>query len=325
MSKVLSVIVPIYNVELYVEDCINSLIKQIDHRIEVILVDDGTPDQSMNIIKKQLENLPDELKNCFYFIYQENLGQSEARNNALKIATGNYISFLDSDDIVADDYISEILNAIKDYNVDIISFKSSRFCNKPTKDKIYNNSIKLTGFYELNTNLIENIFDQCSWFLCFYTYKKELFNDIFFPKGYYFEDANIIPEVFLRAKNIYFSENIIYHYRVNYSGSLLGLSNANIEKQKLSYKYILSVYKERLSVNKLYTSPYVSMYLLYILFLFKNGMYISAFIENKEFKKSKNLLTPSFIKNKANKFYFKRGLLFIFLSKTYSVLKSFYK
>lgn len=325
MSKVLSIIIPIYNVELYIEECISSLIKQIDQRVEVILVNDGTPDQSMNIIKKQLENVPVELKSCFNFIYQENLGQSEARNNALRIATGNYISFLDSDDIISDEYLCEIMYVINKYNADIISFKSSRFSERPTKEKIYNNSIKLKGFYELNDDLMVSIFDKCSWFLCFYVYKKELFDNMFFPKGYLFEDANVIPEIFLRAGNIYFSENIIYYYRVNLSGSLLGVSKVNLEKQKLSYEYILNIYKERLVKNRIYTSPYISMYLLYILFLFKNKMYISAFIENSRFKKSKYLLSAEMIQNKSNRLYFKIGLPFVFLSKTYSVLKSLYK
>ena len=108
MSKLLSIIIPVYNDEAYIEDCINSITAHLDSRIEVIIVNDGTPDNSMQIIADCLENLPKNLQECFTILNQENQGQSVARNNALNICTGEYIAFLDSDDLISKNYFSSI-------------------------------------------------------------------------------------------------------------------------------------------------------------------------------------------------------------------------
>ncbi|WP_277559762.1 glycosyltransferase family 2 protein [Acinetobacter beijerinckii] len=325
MCKILSLIIPVYNVEAYIEECLNSVILQLDNRVEVIIINDGTPDDSMKIIDRCIKDLPRNLHNCFIILNQENQGQSVARNNALKICTGDYIAFLDSDDVISKCYFLNIFNVVNSCEPDIIRFKASRFKNKIEEQMVFNTGLNLDGFRELDNNLLTRIFNMGSWYPWLNVYKKEKIKDILFPEGLYFEDASIIPEVFLISNNIYFINETLYFYRINELGSLLNTNRKNIEKHILSYKSILKTYKKRLIENKLYTSPYISMYLLYILFLFKNKMYVSAFIENSKFKKSKYLLSTKLIQNKSNRLYFKIGLLFIFLSKTYSVLKGLYK
>ena len=93
MRKIISVIIPIYKVEDYIEECINSILVQITPEIEVILVNDGTPDNSFEIVNNILELEPLEVRNCFILLEQENQGQSKARNFGLSIATGDYIAF----------------------------------------------------------------------------------------------------------------------------------------------------------------------------------------------------------------------------------------
>jgi len=325
MSKILSLIIPVYNVEKYIEECINSVIIQLDNRIEIIIINDGTPDNSIKIIEDCLKDLPQNLQDCFIILNQENQGQSAARNNALKICTGDYIAFLDSDDVISKDYFLNIFNVINSCKPDIIRFKACRFKNKIDEKMAFNTGLNLEGFQELDNNLLIKIFNASSWFPWLNVYKKNKFKNILFPEGVYFEDANAIPEVFLISKNIYCINSVLYFYRINESGSLLNDNFKNIQKHILSYNCILNTYKDRVFVNKLYTSPYISMQLLYILFLLKNKMYISAFIENKRFKKSKNLLKKELIQTKSNKLYLKMGLFFIFLSKIYSIFKGLFK
>ena len=97
----LSVIIPVYQVENYIEKCLYSLFEQMNKNVECIIVNDGTPDQSMELVKKIIENYAG-LNICV--INQENQGLSAARNNGLKNAKGDYIAFLDSDDWIDNSY-----------------------------------------------------------------------------------------------------------------------------------------------------------------------------------------------------------------------------
>ena len=100
----ISIIVPVYKTEDYIDRCIKSIIKQSHRNIELILVDDGTPDKAGIICDDYAEK-----DNRIKVIHQENAGQSVARNNALKIATGDYYCFIDSDDYVAPDLLEKLL------------------------------------------------------------------------------------------------------------------------------------------------------------------------------------------------------------------------
>lgn len=110
-SDLVSVIVPVYNVEKYVQKCAESLLKQTHENIEVIFVDDGSPDNSGAIIKKIAKT-----DNRVKIFHQENAGVSSARNSGMKLATGKYIMFVDADDWVDDTYVSVFLELIKEYS-----------------------------------------------------------------------------------------------------------------------------------------------------------------------------------------------------------------
>ena len=146
MRKIISVIIPIYKVEDYIEECINSILVQITPEIEVILVNDGTPDNSFEIVNNILELEPLEVRNCFILLEQENQGQSKARNFGLSIATGDYIAFLDSDDILEKNYFSVLLEKINKFSPDIISFKSNRF-KKPRRCFLFEVGVNKEGIF----------------------------------------------------------------------------------------------------------------------------------------------------------------------------------
>src|SRR5690606_20128377 len=110
-----SLIIPVYNVELYVIECLESVIKIIPHdkSVEVIIVDDGSPDNSINLIENYILNLNDNIKNNFHIFSQENRGLSGARNTGINIAKGRYLAFLDSDDVLQGNFFNDILAIIK--------------------------------------------------------------------------------------------------------------------------------------------------------------------------------------------------------------------
>ena len=120
MTKV-SVIVPVYNVEDYIEKCLNSLVNQTLEDIEIIIVNDGSKDNSENIIKSFLSRYPQKIK----YLKKENGGLSDARNYGLKYATGEYISFVDSDDYITENLYTDLLPYMEQ-KYDMIKFKIAK-------------------------------------------------------------------------------------------------------------------------------------------------------------------------------------------------------
>ena len=149
MPKI-SIIVPFYNTEKYIERCLTSLVNQTVSDIEIVCINDGSNDNSLEIVKT-FANKDLRIK----ILEQENLKQGAARNNGTKIAVGEYIGFVDSDDWVDLDYFEKLYNAAKKYNSDIALATNVRIGNGKTKKRL---NIKKE---EVKTNLQEK-FDICS-------------------------------------------------------------------------------------------------------------------------------------------------------------------
>lgn len=125
MRVILTLIIPVYNVEAYIEECLESLFPQIanskNNDVEVIIVNDGTPDKSMDIVIHAIKKYS--LERQVRVVNQCNQGLSAARNTGIRLATGDYIGFIDSDDYVSENYIREIKsNILKYYQLDILKF-----------------------------------------------------------------------------------------------------------------------------------------------------------------------------------------------------------
>ena len=181
MSDLISIIIPVYNVEKYLERCVKSVINQTYKNLEIILVDDGAKDNSGKMCD-ELSKLDSRIK----VIHKENGGLSDARNFGLKIATGDYIGFVDSDDYIADDMYETLYYTIKNNNADIsiVSFYEMY------KEKVI--GVRDSGNLEILSKqeamkelLIDTKIQSYAWNKLF---KKELFNDLKFPTGKNFED-----------------------------------------------------------------------------------------------------------------------------------------
>ena len=206
-----SLIIPVYNVESYLKQCLDSVINQTFKDIEIIIVNDCSCDSSLQIIKEYQQK--DE--RIVLINLQENKGQGNARNEGLKIAKGNYITFIDSDDWVRVDYIETLYKTIKEHNVDLAIANISTYNN--ITGKISHIKFPPTIYNNLNTKAIKSIIlkQRMIWSSCSKIYKKSfiLNNNIFF-KQILMEDILFNYEVILKTDNIILTDKNLYYYRI---------------------------------------------------------------------------------------------------------------
>jgi glycosyltransferase EpsJ len=214
-TKKFSIIVPVYNCQDYIERCILSILNQKYKNFELIIVNDGSTDNSLEIIKQYVKE-----DKRIILINKKNEGVSKARNQALEKATGDYICFLDADDYIDDNYIKEICSIIKKYpkiqminfgfisevedmDFNLLSRDEINFKEKYYKDK---NSIK-KDFIELWDNtMLYNIWNK--------VYVKRIIEDnkIKFPKSNWGEDVEFNKQYLNVINDMYNSKKCFYHY-----------------------------------------------------------------------------------------------------------------
>lgn len=202
-----SVIIPVYNVEKYLCRCIESILKQTYQNLEIILVDDGSSDRCPQICDEY--SAKDER---IIVCHEINKGVAAARNMALELSTGQYLTFVDGDDFIAPDYIECLYHILKLAAVDI-SLCGSRNIEEDNSDNL---SVWKTGeaekidasgilFFQrkeaLRALMYQIPFDASPWGKMF---KKELFDSIRFPEGCWYEDFAVMPRVFERAERFAF-------------------------------------------------------------------------------------------------------------------------
>ena len=213
MCKVdLSIIVPVYNVEKYLKKCIESLIGLEIDNYEIILINDGSTDKSLEICETYSKKYPKLIK----VINQKNKGLSESRNTGLKIAKGEYVYFIDSDDFIEKDKFEDCFKTLVNNNSDVLIFgyyfedennqyNETRYSYISAGDKLYESNDLLINELS-NRNLPAAV--------CFGIYKKKLIvdNNLFFEPGILHEDERWSPQLLLLSKKIYLSSKVVYHY-----------------------------------------------------------------------------------------------------------------
>lgn len=205
-NDLISVIVPIYNVERYLNKCVDSIINQTYQNLEIILVDDGSPD-NCPIICDEYAKKDKRIK----VIHKENGGLSDARNVGINIAKGKYLSFIDSDDYIDSQMLEKLYNNLNETKSEL------SFCNfyRVFPDKKY---LQLTGeqsrtfqekeiYYTLVNQFAKVIMSACNKL-----YKREIFNDIKYPTGMIMEDSYIILDILLKTKKISYLNEPLYYY-----------------------------------------------------------------------------------------------------------------
>ena len=225
MNELISIIVPIYNVEKYLEKCIESLLNQTYKNIEILLIDDGATDRCPQICDKYMEK-----DKRIKVIHKDNGGLSDARNVGIEIANGKYIGFVDSDDYVEKDMYEFLYKNIKENNADIAI--CGRYINNADGRQIIDANPNLFIIMDTKEALINlNSYKGFDMSACDKIYKKELFENIRFPFGKKCEDYYTMYKVFDKANKIIYNSNPKYHYfqRENSISRNSYISNAYIE------------------------------------------------------------------------------------------------
>lgn len=204
-NKTISIIVPVYKVEDYLERCIDSILDQTYKDLEVILVDDGSPDSCGSICDSYREK-----DKRVRVIHQKNGGLSAARNSGIEIATGAYLLFIDSDDWIKQDLCASVWKAAVSRDADIVVFGYS-IINEELQilsDKVVSGRHMITGKQALK-DLLSNKIENYAWNKL---YKKELFLDVRYPKGFVWEDVGTTYKLFLKAEKVFLLDRSYYYY-----------------------------------------------------------------------------------------------------------------
>lgn len=308
---VISFIIPVYNVQKYIEDCLVSIVCQLNDKIEIIFINDGTEDSSIKIVESYINALSLEQQRNFVILHQKNQGQSVARNNAIKKARGQYIGFIDSDDIIEENYFEKILNIIENYRPDIIRFKYATFSNLLNEKIPQNIFLANQGLQLINNEILVNIFNDMLWFSVINVIKKNFFDKNEYPVGVYFEDVNLISKIFTQAKNIYFLNETLYFYRIHQNSSMRNASTNNVLKLVHSHKEILREIEFRLQSEKIYSSIFIAFSISYFNLLIKTGHFYEALHQYLVFKKNKKIIDMKYINNKVYINYYHFGIVYI--------------
>lgn len=242
MKQLVSIIIPIYNVEKYLEQCIKSLINQTYRNLEIILINDGSTDKSTKICEKYKNQ-----DNRIVFINKKNGGAASAKNEGLKIAKGDYITFVDSDDFIEPDMIEYMVNTIKKYNSDIIQCSFTNLYKNTERfkqDKIVEQKISSKDFLEL---FLKKWDSSLFWNKLF---KREVIENVFFKEGRCIDDEFFTYKCVINSKSIVTSNKIVYNYRMRKSGVMKSESSQKqILKDRVDYLYeryeiVRKIYKD---------------------------------------------------------------------------------
>lgn len=241
-NELVSVIIPIYNVEKYLHGCVDSVIKQTYSNLEIILVDDGSPDNCPAICNMYAQN-----DSRIRVIHKENGGLSDARNAGLTIAHGEYVYFLDSDDYIEPEAIETLVNEAVHYDADFVFFDAN-VINEAGKTKYHNNAYHRMGLYSNPLNgidMLENLmkYNEYRSAVPLLFIKKKVLSDkkLSFIKGLIYEDDLFTFQLYLESNCVVHLNEALYNRRVRDNSIMSG----NIQPKNL--RSIIFIINEMLS------------------------------------------------------------------------------
>lgn len=209
----ISVVIPVYNTENYLEECLNSVVEQTYKNLDIILIDDGSTDKSGEICDIYAKK-----DNRIRVYHIENSGQSVARNSGIKIANGKFISFIDSDDWIDKEFYEKMISHLEKYDADIaVCGRKLIYPNKSiikfvdTAPKIFN---KKKALEEL---MLARSFDSST---CDKLYKMDLFKNVRYPCDKTSEDHAVVYKLILNSSKIVHIGDALYYYRKGIAGSV---------------------------------------------------------------------------------------------------------
>ena len=253
----ISIIVPVYKVEHELDRCVKSLLGQTYKNIEIILVDDGSPDYCPKMCDEFARQ-----DNRVKVVHKRNGGLSDARNAGLKVASGEYVLYVDSDDYIDIDSCERFMEARNNENVDIIV--GNAVMEKKDGNELINHSEIQEGITYTSKEFVEQAIKANQWYApaVLNMYRKDflLENDLFFEKGIYFEDVQMLPRVFLAANTIRCMNGTFYHYIVR-DNSIMTSGKKDAARVRDS----ISIYEQWFSLFKKINDTELQRYLYGVL------------------------------------------------------------
>ncbi len=301
----ISVIVPVYNVEKYLKRCLDSLVNQTLKEIEIIVVNDGSPDESEKIILEYLEKY----RNIKYY-KKENAGLSVARNYGISKSSGEYIAFVDSDDYVDTSMLQKMYEKAKEKDYDVVACSVSMVLD----DGKYISTVK-TGLKNDNSDIKENMITiyPSAWNKI---YKKELFDKVLFKKNVWFEDVEFLYRLFPYINNIGIVNESLYYY-VQRDGAITKTYDKRLYDYIKNWNSILEFYKN----NNFYDEYKKELEYCYVRYLYATFIKRSINLSKKEFDsavlEARSNVEKNFKNYRKNKYFYKslKGIYLILFNK----------
>ena len=227
-EELISIVIPVYNVKNYLENCLDSVLNQTYKNIEIILVNDGSTDESNEICKKYAK-----IDKRISLINKENGGLSDARNVGVKSSKGDFITFIDSDDEVDVSYVEYLYDLCKEFNADIAScshkvLKNHNEINQVSKGESYRKYFNPEN--ALDEMLCDKAISIAAWAKL---YKKRLFDSISFPVGKICEDNGTTYKLILNSNGVAVGNSVNYYY-FKRKNSIMTI-NFNFKKKDLIF------------------------------------------------------------------------------------------
>ncbi|HEV9616688.1 TPA: glycosyltransferase family 2 protein [Streptococcus pneumoniae] len=225
-----SVIIPVYNVEKYLRRCLDSVVNQTYKDIEVILVNDGSPDNSKEICEEYVAKYSN-----IQLINQKNAGLGAARNTGLQYITGNAVTFVDSDDWLELDAIEYYVAYMKKSDADIVVTQMIRkkeyFSNEGTngttiKEEVLNQEQFAKKYFKIDGNNIE-------YYACAKLYKREIAREVKYPVGLFAEDVPAAFGYIIRSQKIFYSTKVTYNYFFNDNSLTAKFTDKDFDLEKI--------------------------------------------------------------------------------------------
>ena len=298
MNSLISVIVPVYNVEKYLNRCIDSILNQTFKQIEVILVDDGSTDNSP-IICDEYSNKYENIK----VIHKKNNRVAAARNDGVKIATGKYIALVDSDDWIEPNMIEEMYNKAEEFHTDItmcdfrkVGVESEYTVSQPIREGYYDRKMIESELFPCLI-MFENIEfpPTISNWTCLFRREFLIESDLFYDEDiHYCEDSIFGSKAMYNANGFYYMKNkYFYNYFYNPNSTT---STCNMKKWD-SYLIINERLKEYFEDSKFDFSRQIKINMLYFTLNYLEEIKKSNLPLDKKIQKSKLLLNDIYVKN----------------------------
>jgi glycosyltransferase involved in cell wall biosynthesis len=232
----LSIIITLYNSDDFIIACLQSLFPQLDGDVEVIIINDGSTDNSEEKVLNYIEG-----HEHFKLLSQENHGVAHAKNTGLRNARGRYITFLDSDDVVSSRYIQTLRPLLQSDKYDLVDFDYQKFGSSPPKDEPFDVVLKTDYDIELNgIYVLRPVFEKSLWHMVTRVIRRNLLQGERLENGRRYEDVIFTPFQYFKTRKIVHIDHALYFYRDNSQGITRNIRPTDIEDMLFALKKMLS-------------------------------------------------------------------------------------